>query len=48
MTTSDYIIVKFVDIFCLISEDSFSYGSHDTGDPSTTNLYIGNINPTVS
>ena len=24
-----------------------SYGSHDTGDPNTTNLYIGNINPKV-
>lgn len=23
-------------------------GSHDTGDPETTNLYIGNINPTVN
>lgn len=34
--------------FSFISEESYSYGSHDTGDPSTTNLYIGNINPTVS
>ncbi|KAI7860901.1 hypothetical protein BDC45DRAFT_493073 [Circinella umbellata] len=23
-------------------------GSHDTGDPGTTNLYVGNINPTVN
>jgi len=23
-------------------------GSHDTGDPETTNLYIGNINPMVN
>ncbi|KAI9488686.1 hypothetical protein BDB00DRAFT_846998 [Zychaea mexicana] len=23
-------------------------GSHDTGDPATTNLYVGNINPTVN
>ncbi|XP_020630769.1 U2 snRNP-associated SURP motif-containing protein-like [Orbicella faveolata] len=29
-------------------EESYSYGSHDTGDPSTTNLYIGNINPTMT
>ncbi|KAJ7390317.1 U2 snRNP-associated SURP domain-containing protein [Desmophyllum pertusum] len=29
-------------------EDSYSYGSHDTGDPGTTNLYIGNINPTMT
>ena len=41
-------VIKLVEAFCLISEESYSYGSHDTGDPSTTNLYIGNINPTVS
>ncbi|XP_073256675.1 U2 snRNP-associated SURP motif-containing protein-like [Porites lutea] len=29
-------------------EETFSYGSHDTGDPSTTNLYIGNINPAMT
>lgn len=23
-------------------------GSHDTGDPNTTNLYVGNISPEVS
>lgn len=23
-------------------------GSHDIGDPLTTNLYVGNINPAVS
>ena len=44
----DNIKGKLVEAFCLISEESYSYGSHDTGDPSTTNLYIGNINPTVS
>ncbi|XP_023226144.1 U2 snRNP-associated SURP motif-containing protein-like [Centruroides sculpturatus] len=25
-----------------------SYGSYDTGDPNTTNLYLGNLNPKVS
>ncbi|XP_015749110.1 PREDICTED: U2 snRNP-associated SURP motif-containing protein-like [Acropora digitifera] len=29
-------------------EESYSYGSHDTGDPNTTNLYIGNINPAMT
>ncbi|KAG0216594.1 hypothetical protein BGX33_012452 [Mortierella sp. NVP41] len=28
--------------------DDFKVGSRDTGDPNTTNLYIGNINPTVN
>ncbi|KAI1319858.1 U2 snRNP-associated SURP domain-containing protein [Mortierella claussenii] len=28
--------------------DDYKMGSRDTGDPSTTNLYIGNINPTVN
>lgn len=27
---------------------SLGAGSFDTGDPSTTNLYVGNINPTVN
>ncbi|EDO34858.1 predicted protein, partial [Nematostella vectensis] len=26
-------------------DDAFGFGSHDTGDPNTTNLYIGNISP---
>ena len=33
-------------------EDEFGYqyeqaGSHDTGDPSTTNLFVSNLNPKV-
>lgn len=28
--------------------DDIKAGSRDTGDPHTTNLYIGNINPTVN
>ncbi|KAF8983823.1 U2 snRNP-associated SURP domain-containing protein [Entomortierella lignicola] len=28
--------------------DDIKMGSRDTGDPATTNLYIGNINPTVN
>ncbi|KAF9950461.1 U2 snRNP-associated SURP domain-containing protein [Mortierella alpina] len=28
--------------------DDIKTGSRDTGDPNTTNLYIGNINPTVN
>lgn len=27
--------------------DDSAPGSHDVGDPSTTNLYLGNINPQV-
>jgi U2-associated protein SR140 len=29
-------------------KDTPSSGSFDTGDPTTTNLYIGNLNPTVT
>ncbi|KAF9896427.1 U2 snRNP-associated SURP domain-containing protein, partial [Lobosporangium transversale] len=29
-------------------QDDYKMGSRDTGDPNTTNLYIGNINPTVN
>lgn len=29
-------------------KDAPSSGSFDTGDPTTTNLYIGNLNPTVT
>lgn len=36
-----------IDLFIFV-EEGYSYGSHDTGDPNTTNLYIGNINPAVS
>lgn len=28
--------------------DSSISGSYDTGDPNTTNLYVGNVNPTVN
>lgn len=28
--------------------DDCAPGSHDVGDPSTTNLYLGNINPQVN
>lgn len=28
--------------------DDCAPGSHDVGDPSTTNLYLGNINPQVT
>lgn len=31
---------------CLVLDD-YAPGSHDVGDPSTTNLYLGNINPQV-
>ncbi|KAG0356558.1 hypothetical protein BC939DRAFT_460171 [Gamsiella multidivaricata] len=30
------------------AHDDIKMGSRDTGDPATTNLYIGNINPTVN
>lgn len=29
-------------------KDSVSTGSYDTGDPTTTNLYVGNLNPNVN
>lgn len=29
-------------------KDTSASGSYDTGDPTTTNLYIGNLNPTVT
>ena len=32
---------------CLATEES-KYGSYDNGDPTTTNLYLGNLNPKVS
>jgi len=28
--------------------DEFGMGSHDSGDPTTTNLYVGNISPQVT
>lgn len=39
--------------FCLFFNfilvlDDYAPGSHDVGDPSTTNLYLGNINPQVN
>lgn len=27
--------------------EDYSYGSHDYGDPSTTNIFLGSINPKV-
>lgn len=33
-------------LFALVLDD-YAPGSHDVGDPSTTNLYLGNINPQV-
>ena len=36
-------------MFYTVSEYEDIYqGSHDTGDPLTTNLYVGNIHPQVS
>lgn len=29
-------------------KDSSASGSFDTGDPTTTNLYVGNVNPTIN
>lgn len=37
---------RFWFVFCIL-EEPYSYGSYDTGDPNTTNLYIGNISPEV-
>lgn len=36
----------FFPLFVLVLDD-YAPGSHDVGDPSTTNLYLGNINPQV-
>ena len=33
-------------LFVIVLDD-YAPGSHDVGDPSTTNLYLGNINPQV-
>ena len=41
------ILKQNVLLYFHVTEETYSYGSHDTGDPSTTNLYIGNINPAV-
>lgn len=40
-----FVLVFFSFILVL---DDYAPGSHDVGDPSTTNLYLGNINPQVS
>lgn len=37
---------NFFSSFVLVLDD-YAPGSHDVGDPSTTNLYLGNINPQV-
>lgn len=35
------------ELFVLSVLDESAPGSHDVGDPTTTNLYLGNINPQV-
>jgi len=44
------IMTFFFSIFSsiIVVLDDYAPGSHDVGDPSTTNLYLGNINPQVS
>ena len=39
-------VIIFFPLFVLVLDD-YAPGSHDVGDPSTTNLYLGNINPQV-
>lgn len=39
-------VIIFFPLFILVLDD-YAPGSHDVGDPSTTNLYLGNINPQV-
>lgn len=42
-------VLTFVIFFSVtVVLDDYAPGSHDVGDPSTTNLYLGNINPQVS
>ncbi|EDV28406.1 uncharacterized protein TRIADDRAFT_51296 [Trichoplax adhaerens] len=31
----------------VVKEEIPGYGSYDTGDPNTTNLYVGNLNPSI-
>lgn len=47
MNSRDYDFFFFFFPFILVLDD-YAPGSHDVGDPSTTNLYLGNINPQVS
>uniref|UniRef100_A0A9J7XDC0 U2 snRNP-associated SURP domain containing n=1 Tax=Cyprinus carpio carpio TaxID=630221 RepID=A0A9J7XDC0_CYPCA len=35
-------------LFCFSVLDDSAPGSHDVGDPTTTNLYLGNINPQMN
>lgn len=41
-------VVTFILFSITVVLDDYAPGSHDVGDPSTTNLYLGNINPQVS
>lgn len=43
---SNYNFYFIIFTVCLVLDD-YAPGSHDVGDPSTTNLYLGNINPQV-
>lgn len=38
---------NFFFLLLVLVLDDYAPGSHDVGDPSTTNLYLGNINPQV-
>ena len=43
--------LKIVINFCIISADEYripGLGSFDTGDPNTTNIYLGNLNPKMT
>lgn len=49
MHSRDYDFFFFCLFFSIVLVlDDYAPGSHDVGDPSTTNLYLGNINPQVS
>lgn len=40
-------LMSFYPFFAVSVEKSASSGSYDNGDPCTTNIYLGNINPKV-
>ncbi len=48
--TNDLEMAKQVERMERLKEanEAIALGSHDTGDPTTTNLYVGNLAPTVS
>lgn len=48
MYSKDYDFFFSVFSSIIVVLDDYAPGSHDVGDPSTTNLYLGNINPQVS